>query len=143
MPFLDQDLEERLRLLDEVVTQAAWTTLVNAIRLDDAPTEYNSANMDIDSYKGVSVLISIDSTLAPTGVQFIPQVSDDGGTTYWDYLVGYWASMFFEDADTAAGILRSFDLPIGGFDSWRMRVVATGTDATNYFDVSVLARAYR
>ncbi|MFQ5858981.1 MAG: hypothetical protein ACE5LU_25555, partial [Anaerolineae bacterium] len=127
----------------QVQTEATWTTLVNAVRLDDSPTSYNSANMDVDGYRGAWVLIDVDSTLTPTDVRFLAQFSDDGGTTYWDYEEGLWASLYFEDQDTASGVKKVFDLPLEGIDDWRIRVVATGTNATNYFDVTVKARGYR
>ena len=130
--------------VDEVLrTEAAWTTLIDAIRIDDAPTFYNSAAMDVTEWNAVWVLIDIDSTLAPTDLRVMAQFSDDAGTTWWDFEEGLWASLYWEDTDTAAGINKAFLLPCGGIDDIRIRVVGTGTDATNFFDVTVLARAFR
>lgn len=130
--------------VDEILrTEAAWTTLVNDIRIDDAPTFYNSAAMDITEYNAVWVLIDIDSTLAPTDLRVLAQYTHDGGTTWWDFEEGLWASLFWEDTDTASGINKAKLLQCGGVDSIRIRIVGTGTDATNFFDVTVLARAFR
>ena len=126
-----------------VETEAAWATLINAIRLDDDPTSYSSAAQDSDGYAGAWVLIDIDSTLAPTDIRILAQWSHDGGTTWWDFVEGLWASLYWEDTATAAGILQAFNLPLGGIDTWRIRAIGTGTDANNYFDVTVLARCYR
>ena len=121
---------------------AGWTTLLDAVRLDDAPTFYNSAALDVTGYGMVALLVSIDSTLAPTDVRLLPQFSDDGGTTWWDFEEGLWASLYWEDTATATVIYKAFVLPVAGFDDVRIRAVATGTDANNYFDVTVKARPF-
>ena len=126
-----------------LATEAAWTTLIDAIRIDDAPTFYNSALMDVAGYSAVWVLIDIDSTLAPTDLRVLAQFSDDAGGTWWDFEEGLFASLYWEDTDTAAGINKTFLLPCGGIDDIRIRIVGTGTDATNFFDCTVLARAFR
>lgn len=127
-----------------IVAEAAWTTLIDAVLFDDDPTSQNSAVMDVDGYRGVWVLLNIDSTgTSAQIIQFVPQFSDDGGTTYWDYGEGFWASMIFEDVDTASGVKKAFLLPVEGIDDWRMRVVCTGTDATYKFTVTVKARAFK
>lgn len=125
-----------------ILTASAWTTLVNAIRIDDDPTSYNSAALDVTGYGAVWILIDIDSTLAPTDLRILPQFTHDGGTTWWDFEEGLWASLFWEDTDTAAGINKAYLLPCGGIDSIRIRVIGTGTNAGNFFDVTVLARAF-
>ena len=45
---------------------AAWTTLVDDIRIDDDPTSYNSAGLDVSEHNACWILIDIDSTLAAT-----------------------------------------------------------------------------
>lgn len=127
----------------EVIRPAsAWTTLVDAVRIDNDPTSYNSALFDVTGYGACWILVDIDSTLAPTTLRVLAQVSHDAGTTWWDFEEGLWASLYWEDTDTAAGINKAFLLPCGGVDSIRIRVVGTGTDATNYFDVTILARPF-
>ena len=120
----------------------AWTTLIDGIRLDNDPTFYNSAALDVEGYAMVALLVAIDSTLAPTDVRIVVQFSDDGGTTWWDYEEGFWASLYWEDTATATEIHKAFVLPVAGFDVMRIRAVATGTNAANYFDVTVKARPF-
>ena len=122
--------------------EPTWTTLIDAIRIDNAPTDYNSAGMDVSDYGAVWVLCDVDSTLAPTHLRVIAQYSHDAGTTWWDYEEGLWASLGWEDTDTAAGINKAYMLACGGIDLIRIRIVGTGTDAGNFFDVTVLARAF-
>ena len=125
-----------------IVPDAGWTVMLNAVRLDDAPTSANSALVDVSGKNKALVELFIDSTLAPTTVTFTPQFTTDGGNTYSNYLVGIWASMVFEDTQTAAGLRQTFILDVAGIDQWRMNVVAAGTDATKFFDVTVKTRAF-
>jgi hypothetical protein len=89
------------------------------------------------------VLISIDSTLAPTDIRVLAQFSMDAGITWFDFEEGLWASLYWEDTDTASGINKCFLLPCGGMDEVRFVVTGTGTDATNYFDVTLRCRQFR
>lgn len=125
------------------ISAGDWTTLVNAVRIDDDPTSFNSAAQDSTGMSGAWILISIDSTLAPTDLRILAQWSNDAGTTWWDFEEGLWASLMWEDTDTAAGILKAFLLPLGGIDTYRIRVIGTGTNAGNFFDVTVLSRLFR
>lgn len=126
-----------------VIAAAAWETIIDDIRLDDDPTSYNSAEVDTTGWSALWALFDIDSTLAPTNLRFIAQWSHDGGTTWWDFEEGLWASLVWEDTDTASGVNKAFLLPCGGIDLVRIQAVATGTDATNYFQISVLVRPFR
>ena len=126
-----------------VITEAAWTTIIDAVRIDDDPTSFNSAAHDVDGWSAVWLLIDIDSTLTPTHLRVLVQFSDDGGTTWWDFEEGLWASLGWEDVGTGGGINKAFLLPCSGIDDIRIRVVGTGTNATNYFDVTVKVRAFR
>ena len=125
-----------------VDVENSWIEAVNSVKLDDDPTFYNSLGYDVTGAVGCQVLIDIDSTLAPTDIRVLAQFSDDGGTTWWDYEEGLWASLFFEDTDTAAGINKTYTLPVSGHDELRIRLVATGTDATNFFTVTVWLRPF-
>jgi len=125
------------------IPAAVWTTLINAIVLDDDPTAYNSALYDVTGESAIWILIGIESTLAPTNVRILPQISHDAGTTWWDFEEGLWASLYWEDTDTAAGILKGYLLPVGGLDAIRIRAIGTGTDAGNTFTVTVRVRSFR
>ncbi len=127
----------------ELISEAAWATVIDAVRLDNDPTFFNSAAIDSDGWSAAWVLINIDSTLAPTDIRVVAQFSDDVGMTWWDFVEGLWASLYWEDTGTAAGIRRAFLLPLGGIDLFRIRAVATGTNAGNFFDVTVRARSFR
>jgi len=141
----DADASNANPVPGDIITMpaAAWTTLINAIVLDDDPTEYNSALYDVAGESAVWVLIGIESAGAPTNIRILAQISHDAGTTWWDFEEGLWASLYWEDTDTAAGILKAFLLPVGGVDAVRIRAVATGTDGNNTFTVTVRVRSFR
>ena len=120
-----------------------WTTLIDGVRIDDDPTAFNGPSFPVGGFNAMWVLIDIASTLAPTHLRVLAQFSDDGGTTWWDFEEGLWASLGWEDTDTASGINKAFMLPFGGIDLMRIRIIGTGTDATNFFDVTILGRTFR
>ena len=122
-------------------TEAIWTTLMNAQEFNAVVTAFNSAALDIMNESAVWVLIEIVSVGAPTDVRVLPQISMDGAL-WWDFEEGLWASLMWEDTDTAAGIHKLFLLPFGGLDLLRFAVVATGTGAGVTFTVSIHARAF-
>ena len=120
----------------------ALTTLVNAQVFDDVQTAYNSAKVDVDQWKHFLLYLDVDST--GTGdhiIQFIPQFSDDGGTTWYSWKQGLFASLFYEDVDTASGIKECFSGEVAGRDM-RLRVVATTTSATLKFTVTAKVEFY-
>ena len=122
-------------------TEAAWTTLMNAQEFNAVVTAFNSDALDIMNESAMWVLIEIVSVGAPTDVRVLPQTSMDGAV-WWDFEEGLWASLFWEDTDTAAGIHKLFLLPFGGLDLLRFAVIATGTGAGVTFTVTIHARAF-
>jgi len=141
----DTDVSDANPVPADVLTipDSAWTVLINGVVLDDDPTSYSSAAFDVSGDSAVWVLIAIDSTGAPTDIRILAQISHDSGTTWWDFEEGLWASLFWEDTDTASGILKGYLLPVGGMDAVRIRAIATGTDANNTFTVTVRVRSFR
>ena len=110
-------------------------TLVTARVFNDVLTALNSAALDTHNRRRFLLFLNIDSANTPTDIQFIPQFSDDDGVTWFDYKQGLFASLFFEDLDTAPGITECFSGECAG-RLFRLRVVATGTTAPNTFTVT-------
>lgn len=119
----------------------AITTLVNAQVFDNVQTAYNSAAVATDPWRHFLLFLDVDSTATPTDIQFIVQFSDDNGTTWYSYKQGLFASLFYEDQDTASGIFECFSGEVAGRDM-RLRVVATGTTAANKFTVTAKVEFY-
>ena len=84
----------------------------------------------------------MDSTAAPTYVRILAQYSTDGGTTWFNYEEGLWASLGWEDLDTALGVYKIFRLDCGGIDLIRFQAIGTGTTAANRFQVNLWVRGF-
>ena len=110
----------------------------------DSGVAFNSPAFHCSGWAGAWVHISIDSTGAPTNVRILPQfrVAPGDPSDWADFEEGLWASLYWEDTDTASGILKTFNLPFGGNEAIRFRAIATGADQNNYFDVTVRIRPY-
>lgn len=117
-----------------------WTALDVTLNVVAA---YNSPAYNITSATGAWVDIAIDSTGAPTNMRVLAQFSRDGVTNWSDFLEGCWASLYWEDVDTATEKLESIILPCGGRDWVRFRTTGTGTTADATFAVKVIFRPFR
>lgn len=114
----------------------AFVTLIDNITLNDDPTSYNSAAQAVDIWRNFLLYLDVDSAGTDVHVvQFIVQFSDDGGTTWYDYKQGLFASLFYEDVDTADGVTECFSGVVHGRDM-RLRAVATGTSGTLTFTIT-------
>lgn len=120
------------------VNRTAITAILASTQLDDNPTSVNSDSLDVSLCREILCYLTMDSTLAPTTLQWIAQFSDDGGTTWYNFLQGIWAAMFFEDTEVASGVTYCFSCPAVG-RLFRLRAVAVGSDATNFFTVAAKA----
>lgn len=125
-----------------IVSESAWTELLDVV-LDDDPTSANSSSHDISEHSALWVHIFIDSTGQPTNVRILAQFSDDNGVNWHDFEEGLWASLYWEDTDTASGIRKAFLLPCGGQNLVRFRAIGTGTGANDTFAVRIRVRAFR
>ena len=137
------DLNKVARTVAVISPDDEWTTAID-VTLDAVPTNANSAAYDVSGCTGAAVHIFIDSTGAPTDVRVLAQFTDDTAAVLWhDFEEGLWASLFWEDSDTASGIRKAYTLPISGESTLRFRTVGTGTAAGATFAVVVKFRAFR
>jgi len=139
---VEQDTDAALNFLltSPLVKRTSTSNLMNAQVFDNVTTSANSSTLNTQRHAWVSVYLDVDSTNSPTRIQFIPQVSDDGGTTWWEYDEYHYQTIMFEDTEVASQVNKVLQLPAYG-DDFRIRVVATGTSATNEFTVSIEAQA--
>ncbi len=116
--------------------RSALQSLAAAEVFDDIQSTFTSPTITIgDLFGHFTLFLNIDSTLAPTDIRFIVEFSNDGGTTWYEYRQGVFASLFYEDVDTASGLLVAFSGDNAGAE-FRLRIVAVGTDVTNLFTVT-------
>ena len=115
-----------------IVARSALTTLLSAVVFDAVTTAQNSTSLDVSKFRRFLLHLQVLSASTPTDIRFIVQFSDDGGTTWWTYKQGLFASLYYEDQDTASAINESFSGEVAG-RLLRLRAVATGTTATATF----------
>ncbi len=111
-------------------------TLLDGVVFDAVTTTFNSSPIDTETRRMFLLYLDVDS--GGTGahiIQFKVQFSRDGGDTWFDYLQGPFAALFYEDTDTADGIKHCFSGVCGGRDM-RLQAVSTSTSATLTFTVS-------
>lgn len=111
------------------------TTEVNS-QSDGDQAAANPQGFDCGSWNAFELYLDIQSTSNPTNIEFFVEFSPDGGTTWFHYAVGLFASLVYDDVVTANGLLQVFRGQIVG-NKWRVRIVATGTTDTLLFTTSV------
>ena len=117
-------------------------TLMVSQRINDT-NDHFTQSIDVHEWNAAWIRMFIRSTLAPTDIRFVP-IFGWGDGVQEEFVEGLWASMFFEDTDTAApGIHRTFLLPCGGVYFVQFRIVATGANVNNYFTVEMSAQLFR
>ena len=126
-----------LTLTEDALTEVFNDTVTTVLTLFGSP-------FVIHGWAGTWVHIRIDSTGAPTSVRVLPQFQNFGDGRWWDFEEGLWASLMWEDTDTADGVQKVFNLPCGGQNIIRLVVIGVGTDDQGAdFDVEILVNPYR
>lgn len=141
------NIEYPISNVGAIYRQTFGSVLINNVRLDDDPTSYTSGQLGIRGWSATWVMVKLSSTLAPTNIRILAQFGyDQGGGNvidWYDFEEGLWGALYWEDTDVASGINKIFLLPCGGVDYIRFVATATGSDAANYFDVTVRCRQFR
>lgn len=131
-------------VVDSIYIKSYAGVMIDNQQIDDAPTSYTGPGLDVRGWQACWVEIIIRSTGTSTHViRILPQFSINNGSSWDDFEEGLWASMYWEDVDTASGIRKIFLLPCGGVDQIRFRAIGTNTTGSNYFTVTVNARQFR
>ena len=145
----EERLDDDNPLPNDEIIRYSGTELMMNVRIDDDPTTFASKPFSVEEWSGVKVYISVVSTLAPTHLRILAQFSPDydgvdlPAATWWDFEEGLWASLGWEDTDTADIMFKNYYLPVAG-ESWvRFWAIGTGTGANDYFDVILRARKFR
>jgi len=135
--FVDE-LEGKLDTLHADIAKLYTKTthvFVDAVVFDDDPTTYTATGLDVSAYRKFQLLIDLAVTLAPTDIVIRVEFSDDD-VTYYRYVEGPFGDLRYEDV--AGAKLES--VPGKCIAPYmRIYVVATGTDATNKFTLTVKA----
>ena len=91
--------------------------------------------VECGAFRHFNLNLNIDSTSTPTDLRIQVQFLDTQSGKWHTYKQGLFASLYYEDTDTASGILEMFSGECAGR---AMRIVLTGTGTTSsaYFTVS-------
>lgn len=111
--------------------------LINQLVLNAVVTSYDSDGILCGAFRKFALHVRVLSSGAPTTVQFIVQFLNESDGLWSTYKQGVFASLFYEDADTATEVQECFVGDVLG-RQMRVRVVGTGTDAANTFTVSAV-----
>jgi hypothetical protein len=99
-------------------------------------TSANGADIDPKGYRTGTVMVDFETSLGtPTRIQFKIQAKDDGGT-YYEAGAGFWQALEYEDLAIGSGVQYHFPFKVPECTAFRFRVEATGTDASNTFDIT-------
>ena len=120
----------------EAPERSAPLTLAEDVIFNDLLTTYYSKLVPTKGFSRFALYLFIDSTGAPTDIRFQVHFTRAPQEPYYEYRQGPFASLFYEDADTASGLADVFNGDVVG-DFLGVRIVATGTTSTLLFQVTV------
>lgn len=102
---------------------------------NNATTNANSQDIDCSRFRKFTLSFNLTRANSPTDIQFIIQLKDSDGA-YYDYRNYFWGQLIYTGAAVgASGFLRAFTGDCI-FPTMRLRVVATGTTASNTFTLA-------
>lgn len=87
-------------------------------------------------FRKFGLYVRIDSTGAPTTIQVKVEFLEKHGGEWYQYKQGLFSSLFWEDTDTASGILEAFVGDVLGREM-RVTLTAVGPSSTKYFQTSI------
>lgn len=99
-------------------------------------TEQISDAVNCEAFREFGLYLAIDSTSTPTTLQIKIQFLDRWSGQWHTYKQGPFASLFYEDTDTADGIYELFVGDVAG-RAVRVTLTGVGTSSSAYFTVSV------
>ncbi len=125
--------EEAIQAACEILTADQRFVMVDNITFDDDPTSYTSSPITSASFRKFLLRVGLTVTGTPTSIQINVEFSHHGAT--WEkYIGGPFGSLMYEDTAGA----KNECIPgerLG--NKMRINVVALGTDANNYFTLTV------
>lgn len=118
-----------------MVRNAEPGLLIDGVVLNAAVTSYTSDSVYVKSFRRFALFVRVKSANTPTTVQFVVEFLERDKGVWHKYAQGPFASLYYEDGDTATEINEMFSGPCAGREM-RVRVVGVGTSASNTFTVS-------
>jgi hypothetical protein len=144
-----ENITKRLRVLEAAEAASgggggggvlSWSSvqLFDAVVIDNDPAIAYSAEVDTN-YCPFVLYLNIDSTgVGAQYVIFTIQFYDVISNAWYDFTQDIWATMTFEDVDSASGLLRSFRGEQSGM-TMRIKATCVGGSAALQFTISAWA----
>jgi len=95
-----------------------------------------SESVECAPFRKFGLYVYIDSTLTPTTLHIEVEFLDRWSGQWHSYKQGVFASLYYEDVDTASGIYECFVGDVLG-RAIRVKLTGVGTTSTNYFTTSI------
>lgn len=111
--------------------------LLNMKRVNSTTTVY-SGEVQCTPFRKFGLYVYIKSTSTPTTIRLRVEFLDAYSGRWHTYKQGLFASLFWEDTETASGIAECFKGDVLG-RAMRIAIDTVGTTSTKYFDVTLTA----
>jgi hypothetical protein len=113
------------------------TQLHNAQVFNNTTTSANGSTMSIAEARWLMVYLDMAESGNPTDIRMLAQFSHDGGSTWFNWAVDQWTDLRYVPAQLPLSECIPLNYVVGTL--FRLRIVATGTTATDTFTVSAWA----
>ena len=97
---------------------------------------YVSDEVECAPFRKFGLYVFIDSTSTPTDLHIEVEFLDRWTGQWYTHKQGVFASLYYEDGDTASGIYECFTGDVLG-RAMRVKLTGSGTSSAAYFTVSV------
>ena len=124
--------EEAIQAAVEALTKQVASTPVNAVVLDNDPTNYTSAEIDCAGYRKFLLRIISAASGTPTRLDIKVQFSQDGAS-YENYMRGPFGSLSYEG--TVTSITECIEGEVLGA-KMKIYIAGVGTEAGKTFTVT-------
>ena len=116
---------------------------INAVTTVNSQDDGDVAEaIDCSTFRNFSLELEILSTASPTDLTFLVEFSNNGGINWAHHAQGLFASLVYSDLSVATLKREIFTGLVVG-DMFRLSVVGTDTDGTDFFTFSALVRFWR
>lgn len=123
-------LQEKVLYRPKEVLQIFHNEVVN----DTVPRL--SDGIECAPFRKFGIYIYIDSTTTPTDLHIEVEFLDRWTGKWYTHKQGLFASLYYEDTDTASGIYECFTGDVLG-RAMRVKLTGSGTTSVAYFTVSI------
>lgn len=127
--------EEPVKFGEKVVRSKEQLRLFKDVVVNSTTQLYESEAIHCGPFREFLLSLDIDSTSTPTTLQFQVQFANSVTGKWHTYKQGLFASLYWEDGDTASGIAECFK---GSCDGrlFRIKLLGVGVSGSAYFTVS-------